>query len=536
MSDEPSPPPPGDARDGQSPGVQDGDEDTPVAIGYPLEVQEAEAKKEAEALAAKDAAITPAKSLERAFDVRYDGPETAMRTRSDGFDLRRFRKLVLGFIILAILVLIPGPRDLSQEAQRVIALFIFIVYLWISEALPLPVTALLAGVGIVLLGIKTDPNDAFEPYAQDTFFFILGSLILADGIAKSGADEVIAARVLKIFGRNTHTLIFGIVASTALLSAFASAHAVAAIMLPIVLGLLRHTGLRKEPNIAAAMLIGIALGANVAGLATPSAGSRNAIIIGYLSDLYDTRIGYLQWMEYAFPITLVLIPVSYVVLALVFRVPVRRISFDPSKLAARAVLSNRQRLAFGILAITVALWISVGHIGLGTIAIIGAALMFTAGILDWEDTRSTIPWGVAFVYGAALAMGRQLKDTGGADWLAEHAFLYLPHDPVILVSAVVGVGVLMTNFMSDGATAAALGPVALSFARIANFPLVTMGLLVAMSSAFSYLFVIGTPSNLIVYASGLVRAKDFLRTGIPMLIISVILLLTAVFWYWPMLA
>lgn len=475
-------------------------------------------------------------ALEWDFPTIHRAEDKTPGRLGPGYDFRKLRKILIGLVILGILLILPTPADLSEAAQRAIALFVFLVYMWVSEALPLPVTALLAGVGLLLLGIKEDPNEAFEPYAQDTFFFILGSLVLADGIAKSGADEVIAARMLKIFGHNTHALLFGIIASTAILAAFVSDHAIAAIMLPIVLGVLRNTGLRDNPKIAAAFLIAVAFAANIAGLATPSGGSRNAIALGYLRDLYDVKVSYLDWMIHAAPITLVLIPVVYLVIATVYRVPMQRIDRD-KLVSGPMTLSTRQKFAVAILAFTVILWIFASEdIGLGAVAIIGATLMFVAGILDWEDTRSTIPWGVAFVYGAALVMGRVLKETGGAAWLAEHAFLFIPaSETFVIVLIVIVVTVLMTNFMSDGATVAVLGPVTLSLAILAGYSVESMGIVTALASAFAFILVIGTPPNLIIYASGAVRPKDFLKAGIPMTLAGLAVLLVAVFWYWPML-
>lgn len=471
---------------------------------------------------------------EEAF--RFPSPEPAGNGNGHGhgFDPRRFRKLLFGLLLLGVLAFAPGPRDLSVDGQRAIALFVFLVYMWVSEALPLPITALTAGVGLLLLGIKDDPNEAFEPYAQDTFFFILGSLILADGITKSGADEVLAHRILKVFGHDTHTLLFGIVASTAILAAFVSDHAIAAIMLPLILGLLRNTGLRRNPRIAAAFIMAVAFGANIAGLATPSGGSRNAIALGYMRDLYDIQVDYLDWMLHAAPITLVLIPVVYLVLAGVYRVPYQKL--DRTKLDDGNVRLNRQqRWAVTILIVTVLLWVFASHtLGLGAIAVIGSVLMFAAGILDWEDTRSTIPWGVAFVYGAALVMGRVLKETGAADWLAAHAFAVMPvHTALLLVVVVVLVTVIMTNFLSDGATVAVIAPITLALALLAGYSVESMGILTALSSAFAFVLVIGTPPNLIVYASGLVRPKDFFKAGLPMTLAAVGITLAAAFWYWP---
>ncbi len=453
-----------------------------------------------------------------------------------GLDTPQFRKLVVGALLATVLFLLPAPEGLTLDGKNTLALFAVVIYFWATEALPLPVTALGAGVGLVFLGIVDHPNDAWGPYAQDTIFFLLGSLILADAITKTHADRVLAARFLGKLGGSTDQLLFGIVAVSAIAAMFVSNHAVAAVMLPLVLGILRSSGLIRDRSMAAAFILAIAFGAAIAGLGTPSGGSRNIIVLGYLDEIYDIRISYLQWTIRAAPITLLLIPVVYFILKWTFKLHSQPL--DRSKLLQENTsLDAVQKRALFIMGLTVVLWITVGtKYGLGTIAVLGAILLFVTGILDWIDTRKRIAWGVPLIYGAALAMGQSLQDTGAVGWLAD-ILRGLPiwEGGTVLLLGTLILATILTNVMSDGGTAAVLAPVTLALAATLSYPVGDMGMVTAIGAAFGYLLVVANPGNVITYQSGLFTSYDLARVGLPLTVVSVIVTYLAVTMYWPLL-
>lgn len=447
------------------------------------------------------------------------------------------RKMAVGVVLAAVLFFLPTPEGLSESGHAALALFLFLIYFWATEALPLPVTALLAGVGLVVLDVVQDPNEAWSPYMQDTIVFLLGSLILADAITKTDTDKVLSTRILRFMGGSTDTLLLAILLASTLPAMIISDHAVAAIMLPLVVSILRSTGLYHRPNIAAAYILAIAFGTAIAGLATPSGGGRNVIVIGYLQELYDVNVSYLDWALRAAPISLAMIPVIFLILKFMFRVPHEPI--DKGKLALeRAKLDPTQRLTLLILVATVLMWITLGEsIGLGTVAIIGAVSLFVFGILDWVDTRRRITWGVPLIYGAALSMGAALQATGAAQWLAQTLLGALPWTTGsgLLIAGLV-ITVALTQFMSDGGTTAVVAPVTLAVAALAGVGLVEMGMVTAIGSAFSFLLVIGTPPNMIAYTSGLFTPGQLAKAGILVTLAALAITALAVQWYWPMLS
>lgn len=459
-----------------------------------------------------------------------------------GLDTASFRKLVVGALLALVLFLLPTPEGLTIAGKQTLALFVVIIYFWATEALPLPVTALGAGVGLVVIGTYHPHtpdwrvNDAWSPYAQDTIFFLLGSLILADAVTKTHADKVLASKFLRRAGTGTDKLLFGIIAVSAISAMFVSNHAVAAVMLPLVVSILRATGLIREPAYAAGFILAIALGAAIAGLGTPSGGSRNVIVLGYLDELYDIQISYLQWTVRAAPITLALIPVVYFVLKFAFRMPNRALDADALPLDESRMTPEQRRVLY-IMGLTVVLWIWQGtRFGLGTIAIVGAILLFVTNILDWIDTRKRVAWGVPLIYGAALAMGQNLQDTGAVDWLS-NTLLGLPiwTGPLVLVLGTLVLSVLLTNIMSDGGTAAVLAPVTMSLAFLQGYSVGDMGMITAIGAAFGYLLVVANPGNVITYQSGLFTPKDLAKAGLPLTVASIAITYLAVTFYWPLL-
>jgi sodium-dependent dicarboxylate transporter 2/3/5 len=176
---------------------------------------------------------------------------------------------------------------------------------------------------------------------------------------------------------------------------------------------------------------------------------------------------------------------------------------------------------------------------MGTVAILGAAAFLVAGLVRWEDINYGVNWGVVLLYAAAISLGVQMKETGAARWVAE-SFLALlsPVGADHGMGLWVAISVLttaVTNTMSNGAAVAVLGPIVLKAAVVANESPIIIGFITALSSAFAYLTVVGTPACTIVYASGYLKTTDFLTVGWKMALVSTIVMLTAAAFYWPLL-
>ena len=177
---------------------------------------------------------------------------------------------------------------------------------------------------------------------------------------------------------------------------------------------------------------------------------------------------------------------------------------------------------------------------MGIVAILGAAAFLIAGLVRWEELNSGVNWGVVLLYAAAISLGVEMKVTGAAEWIAQNFLAVL--SPLGVDSGLglwVAVSALttgVTNTMSNGAAVAVLGPIVLKMAIVAEESPIVLGFVTAVSSAFAYLTVVGTPACTIVYASGYLKTTDFLKVGWRMAIVSTLLLVVFALFYWPLLA
>jgi len=439
-----------------------------------------------------------------------------------------------------------------------IAMGIFVVLCFLTECIPLPGVAFCIGLILVFTGVISR-NEVAQLYWSDACWFIMGSLMFATAFVKTGVDKRVCLMIFKklaVPNVRWITLIFFIIIAP--LASFISDHALAAMFLPIGM-LLYQNSLSKEvpedPELAKMMMIAIAMACNIGGPGAPSGGARNVIMMTYLTDMFGFDIGYFQWVTYCFPFVIVMIPLTWIVIN--WRFKPRVTSLAPAMDHLRNEISKmgkwnrQQKLALGIFVVMVFGWFTekaffnIGiypiRLGIGVIAVAGAVAYILAGVVNWRDYQEKVDWGVVWLYAGAIIFGRTLDSTGAAYWLARSVIdLLAPlgmDAGLPLMATSNGLTAVLTNLMADGPAAAAVGPIALNMAGLVHpgsvfLPFMAMS--TAMASSFAYCLIIGTPPNAIVYASGYLEPKDYLRVGIPMFFIANIMLLgiTAVYWIW----
>ena len=499
----------------------------------------------------------------RAHDPSVSWTERLRRRSQFGFALIRTqiniyyfwekRWFFIAIAIGALMLWLPHPEGLSREGMIVLTMSAIATILFITEPVPLPTVALMIIVGqVIILGI--DSTIVAKSLMTDSVLFIMGSLMLAVAVVKQQLDKRIAFAIVRMTGTRTVNICFGISVVSGLLASFVGEHTVAAMMLPVGITLIQLTSddPRKVRGLAAVLLFSIAYGCSVAGIGTPSGGARNAIMIGYWKEFFfdpanpETRrflIDYVSWMAYAYPIFLLQLPLVTMVLLFTFRPEHRDLSRAVVKLRNQVELQGPMRagdwVSIGFFGLILLGWISLsGQYGMGTIAVIGACLFLIAGLVQWEDVNSGVNWGVVLLYAAAISLGVQMKDTGAAAWLATNFLALLTpigaENGVGLWAAISVLTTAVTNTMSNGAAVAVLGPFVLKVAVAAGESPIILGFITAISSAFAYLTVVGTPACTIVYASGYLKATDFLKVGMRMAVISTIVMLLAATLYWPL--
>jgi sodium-dependent dicarboxylate transporter 2/3/5 len=458
------------------------------------------------------------------------------------FWVTRKKWLILAFLLSLSLFYFPSPDGLSYAGHRTLIIVLVTLILIISESIPLPAVAILILIMQVILGIAS-ADEVASSFMSDAVFFIMGSLMLAVAIVSQGLDKRLALIVINLTGNKTWRIASGFLFISAILSSFIGEHTVGAMMLPVALALIRNTGLsaKKTTNLSTLLLFSIAYGCSIGSIGTPSGGGRNVIMIGYLTEFGMGTISYLDWMKYTYPLLLIEIPFASLILWYTFT-PTQKI-MDSSvrklkvKVAKNGKLTSDQILAIIILFITFLGWVFLSpFIGLGIVALSGVFLYLSFGLIDWQQINKNTNWAVILLFGAAISLGIQMKETGAALWVADQTLNYLQivfKDIVIVrwFTSVVITG-LLTNLLSNAATVAVLGPIVLD---MGGNP-ITIGIMTSIASAFSYLTVVASPTCMIIHSTGLINSSDYLKAGWKIFVISIILLLLVSKFYWPMIS
>jgi len=443
------------------------------------------------------------------------------------------------------------PREVAQLAKIMLAIFGLAVFFWGTESLPLGGTDILVGVMLYLFAILPI-EEISKAYMQDAVFFIFGILAVAVGVGKTGLDKRIGLILLSRI-KNARAFAFIFLPMLGMSASFLSEHALVALLIPVLMGIYKVTckmyGVEKDRALAVFLLLGICFAANHGGPGSPAAGGRNAIMVGYLMG-YGQSISFLEWMKYGMPFVplmgVVIGAYMYIRLKPKFQVK----DMNPSEVVKAEVarmpkFGGKEAMMAVILVVLVAAWIILGeHSGLGGPTLYAVMAMFLCRIITWDDIQDGVALDVVGLYAAACAMGVGLKFTGGALWMANAFVNALPDFMTKGDMLAVGVSLLtgiMTNFMSDGATVAALGPIVLPMAALADVHVWKLGLACAFSSSFANFLVVGTPNNAIAFGMGrdpetgerLLNVLDFVKYGLPVTILAwLVLLFWTILGYW----
>ncbi len=426
--------------------------------------------------------------------------------------------------------MMPTPEGLTAEGHHILVIVVIAIFLIIFEPVPLPAIAFIVLILEVLFNIAT-PNEAAKSFFSDAVFFIMGSLMLAVAIVSQGLDTRLALGIIRITGNKTWKIVFGFVGISALLSSFIGEHTVTAMMMPVGLTLIRFTQSdpKKLRNLTPLILFSIAYGSAMGSIGTPSGGGRNVIMLDYWREFGIADITYLKWMSYAYPMLLIEIPLAVAILWFTFKPEHRFLDTAIRKLKVQVTksgkMTGREISAIFIFILVFLGWVFLSpKIGLGVVALIGVVLYLIFGLINWEDLNRNTNWGVILLFGAAISMGLQMKDTGAALWIAQNVISALenitPNIDILRWFISVFLTGIFTNLLSNAATVAVIGPIVLN---MGGDPII-IGFSTAIASAFAYLTVVASPTCMIIHSSGLVKSKDYIKAGWKMFLMSVMVL------------
>lgn len=463
-------------------------------------------------------------------------------------DISKKIGLLLGPIFFFLLTNLPTAL-ISEKADAVIAVALWMVIWWITEAVSISVTALLPLILFPTLGIMPI-NQVGANYGSPIIFLFFGGFVMALALEKVNLHKRIALNIIKITGTTPNKVILGFMIATASLSMWISNTASTVVMLPIalsVIGLLVNDadGFTKDDrNFALNVMLGIAFSANAGGIATVIGTPPNSILIGLLENEYQIEISFLKWMVIGLPFSIIMVAISYLVLVK-WLFPNKQLKFTGSKQIIQEELqklgptSGREKMVLIIFGITVFLWIFrtlinsiFPQLGLSDtiVSMLAAIALFSVPfnlkngdfILRWKDTEK-LAWGILVLFGGGLALAEGMSTSGIVDMVA-NAIQNSEISILFTVTLLVILMLFMTELMSNVALVAVLAPVVAGIAIGLNIPVLYLLIPVTMASSCAFMLPMATPPNAIVFASGYVKVYQMARIGILLNLISVALL------------
>jgi sodium-dependent dicarboxylate transporter 2/3/5 len=443
------------------------------------------------------------------------------------------------------------PAGLSEIGWRTLGGAVLMAAFWISEILPFPVTALLPLVLFPAAGIAPVAAAA-APYANPVIYLFLGGILIALAMESSNLHRRIALRIIGLAGVGRRAVIGGFLMASFFVSMWVNNTAVAVMMLPIAVSVMRLFKQETDHQFAPALLLAVAYGANIGGMSTLVGTAPNAILAGFLQETQGIEIGFLGWMILALPVSLILALVVWLVLTrLAFRVP-----GDP--LPGGLELLDREHEALGpmtdqektvaiVFFVTAALWIARGFLeewlpwlNDTTIAMAGGISLFLLParrgtpekILSWTQAQK-IPWDVLVLIGGGLSLAAAIQKNGVAEWIGGFAsgLQWLP--AAGLVFLVVLLIVWLTEITSNSATTSTFLPIAAAMAVALGQPPVALAAAVALSSSCAFMLPVATPPNAIVFGSGRVTLHEMMRAGVWLNIFCWLILSSWLAWVAP---
>ncbi|MFQ5355777.1 MAG: SLC13 family permease [Mariprofundaceae bacterium] len=444
--------------------------------------------------------------------------------------------MVLAIVAWWMLGLEPA-QGLTEPGWRALIVFALCLILWATQLFPLAVTSLLGLALIPLLGIMP-AADSYSLFGNTAVFFILGALILAAGVIKTGLSEQLALGILKKVGGGTKRLLLAVLILSACMAFFMPEHAVAAIFLPIILEVVRGLDLPKGHRYSASLFFAMAWGTIIGGVATLLGGARGPLAIGILEEITGEQIAFLDWTIAAAPLVFCMLAVAIVVLLCCIRGVDVNTTGASERLRQRQLelgpLSSKGKWMAAVMLLTVAAWVFMGHAyGLASIALAAVVAMFFLRLVSWHDVEEYVNWGIVLMYGGAIAIGKALSVTGAAVWVA-NSMLPAGITSLALLAGLALITLLLTETVSNVAAVAILLPIAIPLGQAAGMDVVSITLAVAIVAGFAFMLPMGTPANALIYSTGYVRLHRMIRRGAVMSFSVWCLFLLTAWFIWPL--
>lgn len=437
--------------------------------------------------------------------------------------------LINSLLFLLLLYFLP----MDAPTVKGLSLLIFIAVLWLTEAIHVTVTALLVPVLAALLGIFS-LADALASFGDPIIFLFLGGFALAAALRRQGLDDAIAMMILRRANGHLGRALLLIFAISAGLSMWISNTATAAMMLPLVLGLLHQLPKEGERNTWVFALLGVAYSASIGGIATLVGSPPNAIAAA------ATGMSFMDWMSKALPLMLLLLPAAIFILYLLLK---PQLNQSIQMVQAKVEWSREKKITLFIFATTAFFWVfskpinsALGNIQAfdSLIALVSLIALAVTRVVEWRDVEETTEWGVLFLFGGGLCLSQVLQATGTSLYLGEGLGEWLlTASPFWAILAIVTFVLCLTELASNTASAALLIPVFIAIAPSLGIDPVVIATVIAIAASCAFMLPVATPPNAIVFGTGLVSQQSMMKAGMWLNLVCIVIITcyALLFWY-----
>ncbi|MDN3204391.1 SLC13 family permease [Algoriphagus sediminis] len=467
--------------------------------------------------------------------------------------------LYLGPLAFVLVYFFADSPDLNKDAQSMLGIALWMAIWWITEAIPIAATAFLPLVLFPLLNILPIKT-ASANYMHPTVMLYMGGFLLATGIEKWNLHRRIALGIINLIGSDMRKIVLGFILATGLLSMWISNSATSLMMLPIGVAVILQLKtqitekyLSQGENLGKNIMLGIAYGASIGGVATLVGTPTNAIMTAVIADLYGYTIGFGEWFAFGLPLALGLLFFCWYYLVNHANPLPRKFEIEGGRDIIRKQLKELGKvtyeeknvmIVFGLVCFA---WITrsfllqplLPEINDTVIVLVGVIILFILPskdgqerILDWE-TAEKIPWGVLILFGGGLALAEGFRETGLAEWIGQRFTLIEGISLFLFLLIIIASVNFLTEITSNVATASMLLPILASVA--VKLDLHPFGLMVGATLAASCAFMlpVATPPNAVVFGSGYLKMRDMVRSGFWLNILSIIVVTLMVFFVLP---
>ncbi|WP_026302591.1 DASS family sodium-coupled anion symporter [Psychroflexus tropicus] len=468
----------------------------------------------------------------------------------------RFLLRLIGPIVFVMFQLLEPPASLGDEGFTLIGITLWMAIWWITEAVPIAVTALLPIVLFPLFEV-IPLSETTQQYGHKYVFLYIGGFILAIAIERWNLHKRIALQIIKWIGSKAPYLILGFMLATAFLSMWISNTATTVMMLPIAIAIThqvqsQHNQDKQQSDLfSKSLMLSIAYSASIGGIATLIGTPPNLIFAGVLENTYGIKIGFFEWMKFGFPVSMLLLFISWKYLTR-FTFKLKQVHFNEGKKEVKAMLNQLGKLSYeekavGVVFLLAALsWvfrsvIATVIVGIDDtiIAISAAVLLFLIPtkqkdrqLLTWNEAVK-IPWGIIILFGGGMALAKAFVETGLANWIASQISLFEGVSIFLLVVLVSALVNFLTEVTSNLATTAMLLPILAPLALSFDVHPYILMIAVTLSASCAFMLPVATPPNAIVFGANYLKISDMVKKGFLLNLISIFVISLAVYLLMP---